>query len=103
MNETRDVDLSLENYWEVVCHDSNGVEKWREKNKNLVTTAGANYILSGGLDGGTQITAWYVGLKNTGVAVIADIMGTHSSWTEIVHTTKYDETVRHTLTLGSVT
>ena len=103
MNETRDVDLSLENYWEVVCHDSSGVEKWREKNKNLVTTAGANYILSGGLDGGTQITAWFVGLKNTGTAVIADTMGTHSTWTEIVHTSKYDETVRQTLTLGSVT
>ena len=101
MNETRDVDLSLENYWEVVCHDSNGVEKWREKNKNLVTTAGANYILSGGLDGGTQITAWYVGLKNAGTAVIADTMASHSTWTEIVHTTKYSETVRQTLTLGS--
>ena len=102
MNETRDVDLSLENYWEVVCHDSNGVEKWREKNKNLVTTAGANYILSGGLDGGTQITAWYVGLKNAGSAAIADTMSSHSGWTEVVHTTKYDETVRQTLTLGSV-
>ena len=79
MNETRDVDLSLENYWEVVCHDSSGVEKWREINKNLVTTAGADMILETALDGQTQITAWFVGLKNAGTAVIADTMATHST------------------------
>ena len=103
MNEIRDVDLSLENYWEVVCHDSNGVEKWREKNKNLVTTAGANHILDGSFKSGTQITAWYVGPSNTGATpAIADTMSSHSGWTELVHTTKYSETVRQTLTLGSI-
>ena len=103
MNEIRDVDLSLENYWEVVCHDSNGVEKWREKNKNLVTTAGANHILDGTFKSGTQITSWYVGLSNTGATpAIADTMSSHSGWTELVHTTKYSETVRQTLTLGSI-
>jgi len=29
-------------------------------------------------------------------------MSSHSGWTELVHTTKYDETVRQTLTLGSI-
>jgi len=84
MKEQKDMNLGLANYWEVVCHDSNGVEKWRD-------------------DGQTQITAWFVGLKNAGTAVIADTMASHGTWTEIVHTTKYSETVRQTLTLGSVT
>ena len=103
MKEKNEFNLGLENIWEVVCYDSNGAEKWREENKNLVTTAGLNDVLTKSLDGGTQITAWYVGRKNAGTAVIADIMSSHSTWTEIVHTTKYSETVRQTLTLGSVT
>jgi hypothetical protein len=102
MKEQKDMNLSLANYWEVVCHDSNGVEKWKEIAKNLVTTVGANHILGGTFKGVTAITTWYVGLKNAGTPVIADIMSSHGSWTEIVHTTKYSETVRQTLTLGSV-
>ncbi len=103
MKENKEMNLGLENIWEVVCYDSNGAEKWREKNKNLVTTAGANYVLDGGFDGATQITAWYVGLKGAGTPVIADTMASHSTWTELVHTTKYSQTVRPTLTLGSIT
>ena len=102
MKEHKMMNLGLENFWEVVCYDSSGAEKWREKNKNLVTTAGANHILDGTFKSGTQITAWYVGLKNAGTAVIADTMASHGTWTEIVHTTKYSETVRQTLTLGSI-
>ena len=30
-------------------------------------------------------------------------MASHSSWAELVHTTKYSQTVRQTLTLGSIT
>ena len=103
MNERKDVGIILENYWEVVCHDSSGVEKWREINKNLVTTAGANHILDGTFKSGTQITAWYVGLTSTGATpAIADTMASHSGWTELVHTTKYSETVRQTLSLGAI-
>ena len=29
-------------------------------------------------------------------------MASHGTWTEIVHTSKYDETVRQTLTLGAI-
>jgi len=103
MKEQKDMNLGLANYWEVVCHDSSGVEKWREKAKNLVTTAGANHILDGTFKSGTQITAWYVGLTDdVATPAIADTMSSHSGWTELVHTTAYDETVRQTLTLGSI-
>ena len=102
MNESKDVGLGLKNYWEVVCYDSNGTEKWREYNKNLVTTAGANHILDVAFKSGTPLTTWFIGLKNTGTAVVADTMASHSSWTEIVHTTYYTGP-RRTLTLGSIT
>ena len=102
MKEQKMMSLGLENFWEVVCYDSSGAEKWREENKNLVTTAGANHILDGTFKSGTQITSWFVGLTTAGTAVIADTMASHGTWTEIVHTSKYDETVRQTLTLGAI-
>ena len=33
MKEQKMMSLGLENFWEVVCYDSSGAEKWREKNK----------------------------------------------------------------------
>ena len=103
MKENKDFNLGLENIWEVVCYDSNGAEKWREKKENLVTTAGANHVLDGTFKSGTQITSWYGGLKKAGTPVIADTMASHSSWLEMLHTSTYSQTVRQTLTLGSIT
>ncbi len=98
MQHDTDMNLGLKNTWEVVCLDSEGTEKWREVKKNLVTTVGLNHVLSSTLDGGTQITAWYVGLKGAGTPVAADTMASHSSWTEVV---AYSQAVRQTLTLGT--
>jgi len=103
MKHDNDYTIGLKNIWEVVCYGSDGQEKWREVNKNLVTTAGANHVLDGTFKSGTQITSWFVGLKGAGTPVIADTMASHGSWTELVHTTKYSQTVRQTLTLGSIT
>ena len=101
MKEDQKMNLGLENIWEVVCYDSNGAEKWREKRKNIVVTVGLNHVLGSTFDAVTQVTAWYVGLKAAGTPVAADTMASHGSWTELVHTTKYSETVRQTLTLGT--
>ena len=103
MKHDNDYTIGLKNVWEVVCYGSDGAEKWRELNKNLVTTAGANHVLDGTFKSGTQITSWFVGLKAAGTPVIADTMASHASWTELVHTTTYSQTVRQTLTLGSIT
>ena len=103
MKHDNDYTIGLRNIWEVVCYGSDGQEKWREINKNLVTTAGANHVLDGTFKSGTQITSWCVGLKAAGTPVIADTMASHSTWTELVHTTKYSQVVRQTLTLGSIT
>ena len=98
MQHDTDMNLGLKNIWEVVCLDSDGNEKWREINKNLVTTEGLNHVLSSTLDGGTQITTWYVGLKGTGSAAAGDTMASHSGWSEV---TDYSQSVRQTLTLGT--
>mgnify|MGYP003659687430 FL=1 len=98
MQHNTDMNLGLTNIWEVVCLDSAGNEKWREINKNLVTTVGLNHVLSSTLDAATQITAWYVGLKGAGAAAAADTMASHAAWTEVVD---YSQSVRQTLTLGT--
>ena len=98
MKQNSVMNLGLKNVWEVVCYDSEGNEKWREIKPNLVTTEGLNHVLSSTLDGGTQITTWYVGLKNAGSAAAGDTMASHSGWTE---NTSYSQSVRQTLTLGT--
>ena len=98
MKENNEFNLGLKNIWEVVCYDSNGAEKWREKNKNLVTTEGLNHALSIVLDGGTQITTWYVGLAGAGTKAAGDTMSSHAGWAVIAD---YSESVRQTLTLGT--
>jgi hypothetical protein len=100
MKHDNDYTIGLKNIWEVVCYGSDGQEKWREKNKNLVTTEGANHVLGGTFKSVTQITGWYVGLKGSGTPVIADTMGSHSTWGEL---TPYSQSTRQTLTLGSIT
>jgi hypothetical protein len=98
MKEKNEFNLGLRNVWEIVCYDSNGAEKWREKNKNLVTTEGLNHVLSITLDAGTQITAWYVGLAGAGTKAAADTMSSHAGWAVVAD---YSESVRQTLTLGT--
>jgi hypothetical protein len=98
MNHTTDMNLAIKNIWTINCYDSDENLKWSETKKNLVTTEGLNHILSSTFDGGTQITAWYVGLKNAGSVAAGDTMASHAGWTEDVN---YSQSVRQTLTLGT--
>ena len=98
MKYDNDYNIGLKNIWDVVCYDSEGQEKWRESNRNLVTTEGLNHVLSIVLDGGTQITGWYVALKGAGSAAAGDTMSSHSGWSEDV---TYSDSYRQTLTLGT--
>lgn len=93
------MNLAIKNIWTINCYDSNGNLKWGETKKNLVTTEGLDHILSTTFKGGTQITAWYVGLKNAGSVSAGDTMSSHAGWTEDVN---YSQSVRQTLTLGAV-
>ena len=98
MNHNTDMNLGLKNVWTIECFDSDGNIKWEETKNNLVVTEGLNHILSSTFDGGTQITAWYVGLKSSGSVSASDTMSSHAGWTEPV---PYSQSVRQTLTLGT--
>ena len=45
MKHDNDYTIGLKNIWEVVCYGSDGQEKWREINKNLVTTGSSGTVL----------------------------------------------------------
>ena len=98
MKEDQKMNLGRTNIWEIVCYESNGAEKWREKKKNLIVTEGLNHVLSSTFDAATQVTAWYVGLKAAGSVAAGDTMSSHSGWAE---NTDYSQSVRQTLTLGT--
>jgi hypothetical protein len=96
-----DSPISMVNTYIVECYDGAGNFKWKEEIKNLVTTEGLNYVLDSGFDNGTQITTWYVGLKDTGAPAANDTAANlgAQAWTEY---TEYDQAVRQTLVLGTV-
>jgi len=98
MKEDKTVDLRLKNIWEVVCKGSDGREKWRELNDNLIVTVGLNALLTEFFKGSSYTATWGVGLKSTGTALAADTMSSHSSWAE---NTTYSESVRQTIVLGT--
>ena len=98
MKHDSDMNLGLKNIWNIKCFDSEGNLKWDVTKTNLVVTEGLNHVLSSTFDGATQITVWYVGLKNTGSVAAGDTMASHAGWTENVD---YSQAARPTLTLGT--
>lgn len=68
--------------FEVECYGPDGRLKWQAQAKNLVTNVGLNHILDVLLHGSTQVSTWYVGLKNAGTVAAADTLASHSGWTE---------------------
>ena len=98
MSESK-IGLIVGSIWEVVCYDVDGKEKWREVNKNLVVDTGLDDVLSNYFKGSGYTAAHYVGLKDTGTVVAGDTMASHSGWAELAI---YSESVRQTLTLGTV-
>lgn len=68
--------------YEIECIGPDGKLKWRETIHNLVTTAGKNHIINTEFTSGTQITAWFLGLKAAGTAAITDTLASHGGWAE---------------------
>jgi hypothetical protein len=91
--------------YRVECHDKDGNLKWATESKNLVVTAGLQYMAGTSLDGATaRITTWYLGLitgPGSGTTIIAaDTMATHAGWTEYVN---YSNANRVTATFVAAT
>lgn len=91
--------IGMKSLYHFECRDRNGAFKWAEEIENLVVNAGLNDLLDKYFKGSTYTAAWYVGLKGAGTIAAGDTMGSHGGWSEV---TAYDESVRQTLTLGSV-
>lgn len=91
---------SLSTHWKIECFNKEGNIKWVEEFDNLVVTAGLNDSLDKHFKGSSYTAAWYIGLT-TGTPTFAagDTMSSHAGWTEF---TNYSESVRQTLTLGTV-
>lgn len=91
---------ALGNHYKFECHDKDGNLKWVEEFDNLVVTVGLNDSLNKHLKGSSYTAAWYIGLTAASPTFAAgDTMASHSGWTEV---TAYSESVRQTLTLGTV-
>ena len=90
--------------YHVQCHDKDGNLKWSAESKNLVVSAGLQYMAGTGLTSVTQITTWYLGLitgPGSGTTFIAgDTMATHAGWTEYVN---YSNATRVTATFATAT
>ncbi len=92
--------IQLENHYLIECFDSDGNLKWIEEIWNLITNVGLNDVLNQYLKGSAYTAAFYVGLTDgTPTTAAADTMSSHAGWTEIAD---YSESVRQTLTLGTV-
>ena len=88
MTHDSDMNLGLKNIWEFICYDSNGAEKWREKRKNLVVTAGKGYVASrmkDTTDGAMSHMA--VGTNSTAAAAGDTAVGTESGRVSLTSTT----------------
>lgn len=83
--------------YSAVCRGPDGKVKWTEHVHNLVTTEGKNFIIDTVFKGSAYTAAWFLGLKGTGTAVIADTLASHSGWSEV---TPYAGN-RPTLTFGT--
>jgi hypothetical protein len=91
--------------YHVECRDKDGNLKWAAESKNLVVTAGLQYMAGTSLDGATaRITTWYLGLitgPGSGTTIIAaNTMSAHAGWTEYVN---YSNANRVTASLAAAT
>lgn len=87
-------------HWHVECVGPDGTVKWVEDGYNLIVDTGINDALDKWLKGSSYTAAFYVGLTSASPTPAAgDTMSSHGGWTEV---TAYNESVRQTLTLGSV-
>ncbi len=88
------------NEYTLECYDITGKLKWRETIFNLVVNVGLDEVLDKFWKGSTYTASFFVGLTDgTPTVAATDTMSSHAGWTEI---TAYSESVRQTLTLGTV-
>lgn len=92
------IQMGLSFLYHVRCLDKYGNIKWEELFHNLTTTEGANSLGNVYFRAQTQITAWYVGLKQAGTIAAGDTAASHAGWSDF---TGYSQSTRPALTLAA--
>lgn len=96
----QELPLSFSNYYKVECYDKDGNLKWVDGGYNIIVNTGLDDILDKYYKGSSYTAAHYVGLTDgTPTVAAGDTMSSHAGWAEV---TAYSESVRQTLTLGTV-
>lgn len=92
--------IDMRGQFDVECLGPDGRVKWRDSFRNLVTNAGEDDVLDKYFKGSAYTAAHYVGLTDaTPTTAETDTMASHTGWAEDQN---YSETVRQTLTMGTV-
>ena len=92
--------VTLRHHFHVECFGPDGKLKWEDHFDNLVVNEGLDEYLQQIWKGSTYTASHFVGLTDgTPTVAAGDTMGSHAGWVE---KTDYDEGVRQTYTLGSV-
>jgi len=95
-----DQKIGFEGAFVVECFRPDGSLRWREKIDNIVTNVGLDEILDKFWKGSAYTASHFVGLTDSSPTVAAaDTMSSHGGWVEDEN---YSESVRQTLTLGTV-
>lgn len=93
--------MKLGGRFRVEHFDKDGKLKGTHEFPNGIVDVGLNHILETQFNGGTPVTAWYIGLiNNSGYTALsaANTMASHSGWAE---TSAYDEATRPEWTAGT--
>jgi hypothetical protein len=99
MNNTP-IGKHLRTLYQVECLKPNGEIRWADRFPNLVTTVGLNDSLDRHFKASAYTASWFVGMvSGSATFALADTMASHAGWAE---RTDYSESVRQTLTLGTV-
>lgn len=94
------VNIAQKTRYMVECFRPDGSEKWVAHIDNIVPNVGLDEILDKFWKGLTYTASHFVGLTDgTPTVAAGDTMSSHAGWVEVED---YDESVRQTLTLGSV-
>lgn len=100
------IDVSPKIVWSVECV-RDGKVIWVEEGKNIVPYEGLNYLISTGLLGGTQQTAWYCTLFKNNVTpsltdTAATALGSAGSYGEVTNSDVNPQNNRPQVIFGSV-
>ena len=90
--------LSIGHFYNIECYDSKGNLKWNDDFENIVVTTGRNHYLDVTLKTGTASPFWYVGLKNSTIAVAEDTISNKG----FVEITAYTNTTRPLFVVGNI-